>query len=243
MGGDGDRGPFKPLVELDGKPLILHALENAGAVCARCIVVTGHRKGALESYLAGLRLPGVEWVFSQDYRAGMFFSIRAGAARVQSPWFFVAPCDMPCLSPHIYRSILGELPGEPGSRPTDSHPAGRHPAGLVEEPVAAIFPEFQGRRGHPVLVNRSVVPAMYHVDPDTVGEDFSMRSFLAGLADPGGHPGPAGAGQITRTVAVTTDSILKDLDTPREIAAVSGRCRQRKIPVGKGTYSTTSKRK
>jgi molybdenum cofactor cytidylyltransferase len=209
-----EAGYPKSLLELQGKPLLLHAVDNALAVCRRCIVVTGHGRKDVEALLRRAR-PGVEVVFNSDYRQGMFSSIRAGSRLVRSEWFFVAPGDMPMLAPELYRMVLSAARSVPVD--SDHHDPDGAPA-TASQRVAAWFPEYRGRRGHPVLINRTVVSAMNAGAPD--GRPWtSMRAFLSGFS--------------VRDVPVSSDSIFLDIDTPKTLR--EARERYRNIPVGNGT--------
>lgn len=220
-GEPGENTPLKSLLHLRGKPLLLHAVDNALAVCSRCIVVTGHRREEVEAFLQGNR-PQVEVVFNRDYRQGMFSSIRAGARLVESDLFFVAPGDMPMLAPELYWTILSAARSIPA--------AGSIAAAYAEgadgftgpapesQPVAAWFPEYRGRRGHPVLISRSLVPLMEGLSPE--GRPWrSMRAFLSSFP--------------VCPVPVSSASIFLDIDTPKNLRKL--RERYRNIPVGNGT--------
>lgn len=172
----------KPLLDLHGKPLVRHVVDSALEVCDRCIVVTGYRGEEVAAALHGaLR---VDIVACPDYERGMIFSIRTGARKVRTPWFFVAPADMPGLTPEIFRAV-------------------RDARASVPESCRSIFPEARGRRGHPVLISREVVPEM-----DRIETSQSMKSFL--LAWPCG------------TAAVESTGILLDVDTPEMLEALRG---------------------
>ncbi|TVR69962.1 MAG: nucleotidyltransferase family protein [Spirochaetaceae bacterium] len=204
----GPSGLPKPLVELRGKPLLVNALGNALQVCRRCIVVTGHRHGEIEEYLLASRSRGdtgdvdfsrVEAVFNPDYQRGMFSSIRAGAQHVSSDWFFVAPADMPFLDPSVFRALLdaAEAALPEGGPPGEAMKGGAALKG--DAAPVAFFPEYRGRRGHPVLISREVIPAMS--GPSRSGGNWgSMRDFLAD--------------RETRVLPVESEGILLDVDTP-----------------------------
>lgn len=177
----------KPLVELQGRPLLAHALGNALQVCRRCILVTGCRHEEIERFLREEACSErVETVFHPDFRRGMFSSIRAGARHVSSEWFFVAPADMPFLSPPVYHKLLDAA--------CDVSSTGGGPV--------TFFPRYRDRRGHPVLIHRSVVPAM-NDDLRAASVPASMKSFLARWN--------------TADVEVESEGILFDVDTPERL--------------------------
>lgn len=158
------------------------AIDNALTVCTRCIVVTGAHRAAAQSALpASVQ---VEEVYNQDHEAGMLGSIAAGAERVRTEWFFVAPGDMPRLAPAVFAALM-----EVALR--YDHDEGQAPA--------ALFPVYQGRRGHPVLISRRVIPELLQ----RVAEYRSMRDFLRG--------------SHTVDIAIPDAGILLDIDTPGEL--------------------------
>jgi len=122
FGGEPDAGATVKVVALfERRPLLLHVIERVLAVCDRCIVVTGaHRE------------------------AGMISSIAAGAARVRTPWFFVAPADMPRLPVEVFRTLLSHADIHGGREPDD--------AALIR----SIAPRYREQPGHPVLVSTAL---------------------------------------------------------------------------------------
>ncbi len=148
----------KPLTLLNGRPLLLRAIENALAVCSRCVVVTGFR-GAEVVEVLGKR-PGVTIVRNDHYQQGMITSIAAGLEEVSTPWCFIAPADMPFLSPAVYRALLAAIP-----------------RAEVAQPPQAAFPVLDGRRGHPVLV-RTVLREQLAPWIQSHPTEPTMREFL-----------------------------------------------------------------
>ena len=193
----------KPLLDLNGKPLVRHVIDAALTVCGRCIVVTGYRATEMERALQGI--PGVVTAYNRDYRRGMFSSILAGAQLVESSWFFVAPADMPFLPPEVFRVLLAAAAGS-----------------ARRDGPLSFFPSYRGRTGHPVLISRELL---------SDGGDPAGPRDAAGPGDPQAAPGPVEPApgpvepaQATmkafvsrfpqETVPVTFAEILRDLDTP-----------------------------
>lgn len=182
----------KPLVPFRGTPLVLHAVENALAVCSRCVVVTGHRHREVRDVLRGE--PRVTVVYNPRYQEGMVTSIAAGLAEATTPWCFIAPADMPFLSPDVYRALCAAVP-HPGTPAVSGEPT-------------AIFPVYCGRRGHPVLVQTHLhEPLTAWLSTRDTSQEVAMRDFLAR------YP--------VQEVSVGTESISTDLDTAEQIAAAT----------------------
>ncbi len=173
---------LKPLASFQGEPLILHGLRNALAACDRCVVVTGFGAERIAPAVAGI--DRVTVVHNEYFDRGMVWSIACGLAVVEQPLVFIAPADMPALHPEIYRTLEGVARAEHSS------------------PPAAFMPVFQGRQGHPVLLQTAVREELQRALASAFPPD-SMRAFLQR------YP--------VQEVPVRTDAILWDIDTPEEL--------------------------
>lgn len=152
-------GRAKQLLDAGGEPLVRCVVRRLLGSGRRCLVVTGARASEVAAALVGL--DGVQLVHNPDYRHGMLGSILSGVPYVRTPWFLVAPADMPQLPPELpsrLEALAAELSGETGSEP------------------AAVFPVFRGRRGHPVLIRTRVAAEL----TTAAGTADSMRELLAG---------------------------------------------------------------
>jgi molybdenum cofactor cytidylyltransferase len=162
-------GQWKPLLRFQDATIIETVVGNALAACGRVILVVGFRGQELARRFQ--RQAGVVIAENPDWERGMFSSIQRGAAEVASARFFITPGDMPWLRPEVYRALRANAPGD------------------------AVFPVFDGRRGHPVLVSQRVRDAVLEADPDSP----SMRHILSGFA--------------VLQLAWRDDSIHRDIDT------------------------------
>ncbi len=145
-------GTPKQAVRLGGTPLIALAVERALEFSSRVIVVVGAHIDVVRPAIPDL--PGVEVLEHPGFRRGMVSSIAAGAARVRTPWFYVAPADMPALPADAFRGLAMEAAKDP--------------------PADALFPVTEARRGHPVLIRSSLVPDLLR----RWERVSSMREFL-----------------------------------------------------------------
>ncbi|MFQ5908618.1 MAG: molybdenum cofactor guanylyltransferase [Thermoplasmata archaeon] len=101
-GGEGSRvGAFKALLSLGGQPLIIRPVEVLRAVSDEVLVAYGSREhGArLDRVVEDARLVG-------DEGLGPLGGLDRGAQAAQGEWLLVAPCDVPFLSPDLYRVLL-----------------------------------------------------------------------------------------------------------------------------------------
>lgn len=116
-----------------GKPLILHAIDNILQAGMKPIVVLGHEAPAIKSVI--INRP-VDWIVTPDAHAGMGTSIAAGTTALpqETEGIFICPADMPALSPEIFHTLRKAY------NPQSNH--------------HICYPECEGRRGHPVLFGK-----------------------------------------------------------------------------------------
>jgi molybdenum cofactor cytidylyltransferase len=116
---------------LGDRTVIEHTIGGMLPFVGRVIVVLGWHAERLRALLAGR--PDVSLVHNDQFREGMFSSVRAGIREVNGARFFLLPGDQPLISPEVYTRLLS-----------------------VDD--AVVIPTYQGQRGHPVLLSRDVVP-------------------------------------------------------------------------------------
>ena len=169
-------GRFKMDLPFGGKAMIVRCVEGMYSVVQRVLVVVGWQGDRIRELLAGYAQ--VEIVPNPDYALGMFSSVKAGIARVRAERFFLLPGDHALVGPEVYLRMLAA-------------------AGDI------IIPTFQGRKGHPVLIARTLIPEILAQPPDhTLRETIRNRGFV--------------------TVEVPDAGILVDVDTPAEYDAAVG---------------------
>ncbi len=124
----------KLLAEVDGRPLLEHALAAATAVLPRVVVVLGARA---EAVLAGVDLHGAEPVVCADWAEGQAASLRcgvgalAGATRV-----LVLVGDQPRVDPALVARLARAAPGTRAARAgVPGFPAVLGPAELARIPA------------------------------------------------------------------------------------------------------------
>jgi molybdenum cofactor cytidylyltransferase len=152
-------GTTKLIAELHGKPLVRHVADAALASRARpAIAVTGHARDQVEDALAGLPLT---FVHNKDFATGLASSLRTGIAAVpqRAPGAIVLLGDMPLATAELIDQLVRQF----------------------EESVwtDAIVPVIKGRRGNPVLLARSLFPAVARL----TGDEGARRL----LREPGIH--------------------------------------------------------
>ncbi len=167
--------------------LIEAALDAAFAAPVRSVIlVTGADEGvmpvALEHALSEGEAGRLTIVEARDHAEGMAASLRAGVAALpaDTDGVFVFLGDMPLIPDPVPPALARALAGG----------------------AAAAVPVFEGRRGHPVLLGRSLFGDLLGLTGDQ-----GARAVLASLGD--------------RVAAVPAESagVLYDVDTPEALDA------------------------
>ncbi len=149
-------GEDKLLVELDGKPLLQHAVDAANASGVDdVIVVLGHDSDAV---LASVRLGRARAVTNPDHGAGQSTSLRLGIrAASGADAAVVLLGDQPRVTAHLIDALIAR------ARETRS---------------AAVVSSLDGRRSPPTLLRRELWPAL-----EGISGDVGAREILAGRGD------------------------------------------------------------
>lgn len=174
-------GAFKPLLPFGTLTVIETAVANfrAGGV-TEIIVVVGHRGDEIREQL---KPAGVSFVVNPDADAPMGTSIELGmrAVGTQSAAVLIAPADHPMISEHTIKLILR---------------AWELGAPLVQ-------PEYEGRGGHPVLIDRKYFDELLHLDAE-----LGLRGFFQQHRTE------------TRRLPVDSPFIARDMDTWEDYVAL-----------------------
>lgn len=172
-------GPVpKQLVELEGEPLVRRAARRAlASELSQVIVVVGHR--AAEVRLAVEEL-AVEVVENPRWAEGQSTSVKAGLAAVarDAAGALFIPCDQPFLTTDLIDRLI----------------AAHAVAG-----ASSVVPVHHGRRGSPVLIDRSLFAELARIRGDAGG-----RQLLAG--------------NRVVELGVESDRPLRDFDSREELA-------------------------
>ena len=148
-------GGAKQLAELDGRPLLEHALRTmALAPLDRVVVVLGHRAGEV---LRGVDLQGAEPVVCEEWEAGQAASLACGLGRLHGAEAVVVTLgDQPLVASEAIRRVLVAR--------------GR---GAV-----AVRATYAGKPGHPVVLERELFGALRVASGDHGAREL-LRSFGA----------------------------------------------------------------
>ncbi len=150
-------GRFKPLVELGRSSPVQRVIDTfRSAGIADIIVVAGHRATELSEAVRPL---GVRIAVNDDYRSGMFSSVRAGlkALPPDVSAFFLLPVDIPLV------------------RPATIHRLSDH---FKAQDAQICYPTFRGERGHPPIISSELVEPILKWSGDG-----GLRAFLRRCED------------------------------------------------------------
>lgn len=156
----------------------------AGCPLSAVRVVTGYLSDRVRQELVGIP---AQVIYNPDFAAGeMLSSLQEGVRALgdEIGACLVVLADQPWLEREVVEALL------------DAYAAG--PAGIVA-------PAFQGRRGHPVLIDRRHWPELLALGPGLAPRELLSRQ----AAD-------------TRLVPVQTDLVLRDMDTLDEYRRAVG---------------------
>jgi molybdenum cofactor cytidylyltransferase len=132
---------------------IVATLREAGI--ERIAVMLGHHAEEIERTV---QLPGVEVVVNAAYRLGQTSSLQAGLQALDAPDLEAAVLclvDHPAVSARTVRQLV------------DSFRASLAPV---------VIPTHQGRRGHPVVIGRTLFPELLNLSPEQ-GASFVIREY------------------------------------------------------------------
>jgi molybdenum cofactor cytidylyltransferase len=149
-GGASRFGSPKQLAELDGVPLLQHAIDAMLAVPSldRVVVVLGN---VAEEVAAAVKFASAEPVVCREWEEGMAASLRCGVAELpDADWVVVTLGDMPGVTPEAIEAVM----------------AGAGPD------VDAVRAEYGGRGGHPVALSRTLLDRVGDLRGDVGARDL-----------------------------------------------------------------------
>ena len=159
-------GTPKPLVPLEGRPLLEHLLAAPVVREFRAVVVVlGHDAAAV---LPVADRCGCRHVVNPDPDRGRTSSVQIGLEALGAPVgaVFVQPVDCPLVLPETYLALAGAI-----------------------GPADVAVPQYRGHGGHPPLVSAALVPRVRAAGPDEplrkLLEAPDVRRELVDVDDPG----------------------------------------------------------
>lgn len=179
-------GSPKPLLDCGGETFLDRLIATFSSHCETVIAVLGHHAEQVRAGIA--RAAQAAITVNPHPDRGMLSSLQAGLtavpARCQAVFFH--PCDMPEIRPETLRKLIDALAAAP-------------PA------ILAAVPAFDGKRGHPVLIRSSWIPAFL-----SLAVESSAKALLE--SSPG----------AVIEVPVSDPGIRRDFDTRDDYASAFG---------------------
>jgi molybdenum cofactor cytidylyltransferase len=178
-------GQPKQLLPVGGKTMLQHVVDIVlASPVDQTIVVLGHRADEMgASVRQGLPTAAdkpADIVTNEDWEAGLSTSMQAGLRAVrsdaQAALFVLA--DQPTITPEIIAALLGRYQG-------------------TGAPI--VVPTYQGKRGNPVLFDRSLFAELMKVRDDQGGRQLIDMY-----------------GDRTERVEVGSEAVLIDVDTEED---------------------------
>jgi molybdenum cofactor cytidylyltransferase len=169
-GGASRFGAPKQLAQLEGRPLLQHAVDAVLAVPAvdPVVVVLG---AVAERVREAVSMGGARAVVCADWAQGMAASLRCGIEAVgDADWIVVTLGDQPRVTAQVIAAVVDVADSAPAS-------------------VAAVRATYDGVPGHPVALSRAMLPGVAKLRGDVGARELlggaSVRTFEAGrLCDP-----------------------------------------------------------
>jgi molybdenum cofactor cytidylyltransferase len=143
-------GSPKQLAELDGVPLLQHAIDAMLAVPAldRVVVVLG---AVAEEIAAAVKFASAEPVVCRAWEEGMAASLRCGVDELAgAEWAVVTLGDMPGVTPEAIEAVIAACGSD----------------------VDAVRAEYGGRPGHPVALSRALLDRVADLRGDVGARDL-----------------------------------------------------------------------
>lgn len=172
-------GRNKLLAEIRGQPLVRRVVSSIEASAARpIVVVTGHDHELIGAALAGT---DAAIVHNPAYHDGLSSSLRTGIRTVaECDAAIVLLGDMPCIAPSVVDRMIAAYKSKKG--------------GVI------CVATFRGRRGNPVLFDRTFFPELETISGDIGAREIVRKHWL-----------------LVCEVDMEDDSPLIDLDTPEDM--------------------------
>ncbi len=147
--GDSKRmGEPKGLLNYQGKPFLVHQIEQLSEIgLSEIIVVLGKDFKLYHDKFP--ELIEVEFTTNPSPEKGQFSSLQCGLQKIQSrevSGVFIFPIDVPCPDREVWEELVNEL------SLSDS---------------AVTIPEYQGKKGHPVLISREFMQHLISCGSDS----------------------------------------------------------------------------
>jgi CTP:molybdopterin cytidylyltransferase MocA len=150
-------GDFKPLLNYNGKPIIVGLIAKLVQVSTSAAVVTGHQKELIEKEIHSYfekEEDRIEIVYNENFASGMFTSLQKGVEHLKSSdWILYHFVDQPALPEEFYYEFVNQ----------------------IDDGYDWIQPNYHNRNGHPILLNKSLFSMITEAGNNTTLKDISQN--------------------------------------------------------------------
>lgn len=151
--GESERmGKNKLLLEIEGKKVIELVIDALKNVVDDIIVVLGHKPGRL---IPILKKRGVRWAVNENYKEGMVSSFKKGLEKAKgSDAVFLVLGDQPSIDRDFLIGMIGAW---------------------KERGAKIVSPVYRGKKGHPVLFDKSLFDEIMSLKKGEIIRDIIHR--------------------------------------------------------------------
>ncbi|HTW45690.1 MAG TPA: molybdenum cofactor cytidylyltransferase [Acidobacteriaceae bacterium] len=142
-------GEIKQLLPLDGRMVLERTLANVrGSAVDEVVLVLGHAAEEIRQQLPAKLLDNVTLAMNQEFAEGMSSSLRVGLAALgpQMDAAMIVLGDQPLVRPETMDRIIQKY---------------------SESNAEIVVPHYRGKRGNPVLLDRTLFPEAMTLEGDT----------------------------------------------------------------------------
>lgn len=147
-------GRPKALLEYRGETFVARLVRIFEKFCDPVIVVLGHNADTLRDHIRA------KIVINPDPDRGQLSSLQTALAGIDSDFLF-CPVDCPTFREETVAILLADFAGSVLLDAALSSPESRVPSGRGH----VFIPRYHGKRGHPVLISRSLIPEFLSLPP------------------------------------------------------------------------------
>jgi len=152
-------GQDKALLEINGEKVINIILKKLlNSIGSNVYVVLGHNKEKIEKHIKY----NVKIVYNENYENGMYSSIKKGMTALSgNNHVILHMIDQPFIKPDLYHSLID----------------------CFDKETMLLQPEYKGKKGHPIIINKKLVPLIKNDNLNNTLRDFlkpyykTMRLF------------------------------------------------------------------
>ena len=144
-------GDFKPLLLYRDEAIIISIIKKINFISDKIYIVTGFKEDELvhfvQEYFQGTEVnKKIVFVSNSNYQNGMFTSLQKGVEKgKECDWILYHFVDQPHLPQNFYREFYSQ----------------------IDDKFDWIQPAFGGKKGHPILINKSLFDNIIYADENS----------------------------------------------------------------------------